>query len=290
MGCAGNGAITVLAGATGIVLHQLQFTGWANCVASARFAIREGSWMVAVGDGGELQVWQTTEHGDDALEVHPSATPLKSALCGVDAMCCALSDGGNRLAVGTNEGEVLLWDSPLANPERPPVKLDLPNVGSGRWALWVAFSPDQTKLAVAIGGSSNGGGLAVWNVGLRQEKHQPDQQAFHPLVAVAAQPEALAWVGWGTSIDDQELLLTASAGKTISAWELKGEGQLALQVRPTAVEVSRQTKQLSENLFFLGATNPILGRACRNVAGGRGISSLRCLRQPRRRRWTSNIV
>ena len=71
----------------------------------------------------------------------------------------------------------------------------------------------QHGLAVAIGGSSSGGGLAVWELG--------GGTALPVLAAVAALPESIAWVGWAGLADGQEVLLAASAGKTVTAWRLE---------------------------------------------------------------------
>jgi WD40 repeat protein len=143
--------------------------------------------LVTSGKGKSLRVWDASS-GQQRMEIHGSLTAIRQL--GANAT-------GSRLVSATESGQVTVWkmeDQPVVDP----LPHTLPEVGK------VVFSPDQSKIAMAVT-SSGRAAVAVVDAktGMLMEMLLGHDGAIHDL----------------TFSPDNNRIVTASADGTVRVWQ-----------------------------------------------------------------------
>ncbi len=171
-------------------------TGHGGAVESVAFS-RDGATLAAGSADGSVRLWHLARSGAHVAPValgRPLAPggPLAGPAA-ADAI--AFSPDGHTLAVGSQDGDVWLWN--VADPARP-VRARTPLTGAASWVHAVAFSPDGRVLAAGSGDDMALG----WNVATSAVIFRLP----HPLPVTS-----LAWDGTGD-------VVTGAADGTVRLW------------------------------------------------------------------------
>ncbi|HYO16287.1 MAG TPA: hypothetical protein VE685_24070 [Thermoanaerobaculia bacterium] len=210
-----------------------------------------GRHMLVESDSEDLELWDLTgraaprklpasQQAFDRIKANRRDDPRLGNLAGgvdpwrLDAyrqgLGTPLDFSSTRVAVGTDEGSIVLWDIPADGEIRPPARLQGPE-GS---VADVALSPGGRWLA---GGYFNGG-VCLWD--LRNHRAAPKRLISHrhPVTALAFGPE-------------ESSLATAGSEGTVRLYDLSGEEPRAKLVLDkdtrmvTALTISRDGSWLA---------------------------------------------
>jgi hypothetical protein len=167
--------------------------GAASSAVSALNYASDGR-LLATGSDGWKRVWETGQEQGEAPADGGSAKRLY-----------ATAVGGQRLAIGGEDGHIWLWES--GNWQRPPQQLDMGHSAIRR----LAFAPDGSRLVAG----TNTGALLVWQSG--DWESEPLQLLGHSSAITG-----LSFHG------DGRLLASSSLDRTVRIWDVEEETSIVI--------------------------------------------------------------
>lgn len=172
----------------------------------------DGKLLASGSADGRLLIWDLATHQPlyalDHCTLTRRAPSEPAPSCGERIKALAFSRDGTRLAVGTEQGQVVVWATDDFHVEAVPQKKGVVKEGmvkEGMVVLTLAFKPTGRKLAMG----DIDGHIRIWDLS------QPDQpprklDEHHGVVSgIAFEPP------------DGEVLVSAGRDRTIRRWNLK---------------------------------------------------------------------
>jgi len=149
----------------------------------------DGSWVLAI-ENAQLHKLSL-----------PFLQPMAASLIGSEVISVAINHAGNRIAVSTEDGRVLLMDKDLRNFSELP--------RASRDAQDVRFSPDDKTLLA--GGWFR---LLVWDLDNHTLEERPTEH-LGKIISVDISPDGDQWLSVGRQTDSNVRLVDADSNRVL---------------------------------------------------------------------------